>query len=107
MRRKVQAVLPLWMEEFLERQAEKYDLTLSESIRIAISIAIICHADHKYSDFKSNLEKVGIPEGAMDMVDDPEAKRILSDIYFEARKAVEFIDNKDRVKKNGRKPVSK
>ena len=99
MRKKVQAALPIWMEEFLERQAEKYDITISEAIRLAISIAIICHTGHKYEDFKTDLEKAGVPKGVREMMDDPEAKRIISDIYFEARKAVEFLYEKEALEK--------
>jgi len=95
-RKKVQAALPIWMEEYLMKQAEKHDLTLSEIIRIGISLAIICLTQHKYSSFKTSLEGIGIPAGKLASSDDPEKARIISDIYFEARKAIEFREEKEK-----------
>ena len=99
MRKKVQAALPIWMEEFLERQAEKYNITISEAIRLAVSISIISHTGHKYLDFKTDLEKAGVPKNEEELRENPEAKRIISDIYYEARKAVEFLYEKEALEK--------
>lgn len=84
------------MEEYLIKQAEKHDLTLSEIMRIGISLAIVCLTQHKYPYFKNSLEHLGIPAGKLTTCDEPEKSRIISDIYFEARKAIEFHEEKNR-----------
>jgi len=95
MGKKFQVVLPDWMEEYLETIADQFDLTISELLRLELSLGFIFFVDYFYPQFKApGLDEFGIPRA--DAVPSPEKLdrekmyKVLSRIYFEARKATDY-----------------
>ncbi len=95
MGKKFQVVLPVWMEDYLQNICDEYDLTISELLRLEISLAFICFVSHSYPEYEGpTMQDLGIPLAKdaphKDKVDREVMHRVLSKIYFEARKAADF-----------------
>jgi hypothetical protein len=101
MSKKFQVVLPDWMEEYLEALAARYDLTISELLRLELSLAFICFVNHFFPEYEGpTFEDLGIPTAkdvpALEKLDRERMHKVLSRFYFEARKAIEYhMKNKD------------
>jgi hypothetical protein len=94
MLKKYQVLIPVWLEDYIKYLAERYDLSFSEIIRAEICYAILCHVSHFFPEFKSGITPddilgMFIPQEGGDL-EREELLRILSKIYFETRKAVEY-----------------
>ena len=92
--KKYQVLIPVWLEDYIKFMAEKYDLSFSEIIRAEICFAILCHVSHFFPDYKSGITpddilSMFIPQKGKEL-EREELLRVLSKIYFETRKAVEF-----------------
>jgi hypothetical protein len=95
MKKKFQVVLPMWMEDYLSDIANEYDLTISELLRLELSLAIICFVSHFFPEYEGpSMQDLGIPLAAeapsVESLDREKMHRVLSKIYFEARKAAEY-----------------
>lgn len=95
MGKKFQVVLPGWMEEYLQLIASHYDLTISELLRLELALAFLCFVNHSFPEYEGpSFEDLGIPLAAEapnhDKIDREQMHKVLSKIYFEARKAVDF-----------------
>jgi hypothetical protein len=95
------------MEEYLETIASQFDLTISELLRLELSLGFIFFVDYFLPQFKApSLDEFGIPRA--DAVPSPEKldrekmHRVLSRIYFEARKATDYHLNAERKQKKRR-----
>lgn len=95
MSKKFQVVLPDWMEDYLQTMCKEYDLTISEALRLEISLGFICFVSHYFPEYEGpGMRDLGIPI-AKDAppnaeIDREKMHKVLSRIYFEARKAVDF-----------------
>jgi hypothetical protein len=102
--KKYQVLIPDWLEDYVKYLAERYDLTFSEIIRAEICYAILCHVTHFFPDFKPAInpnEILGwLRNTPGEKLEKEELRRVLSKIYFEARKAIEY-------RLLGEKPVPK
>lgn len=94
MLKRYQVLLQDWLEDYLTLLVDRYDLSFSEVIRIALCIEILTVVPLLYPEFKSDMDAKKISElierkneGA---IDQDEIHRFMSKIYFEARKAVEY-----------------
>jgi hypothetical protein len=91
--KKYQVLIPDWLEDYVKYLADRYDLTFSEIIRAEICYAILCHVAYFFPDFKPTINPNEILEWLRNAPgEDPEKEelhRVLSKIYFEARKAIE------------------
>jgi hypothetical protein len=95
MGKKFQVVLPVWMEDYLQSICHEYDLTISELLRLEISLAFICFVSHYFPEYEGpSMKDLGIPLAKdappRDKIDREVMHRVLSKIYFEARKAADF-----------------
>ncbi len=95
MGKKFQVVLPMWMEDYLQSICSEYDLTISELLRLEISLAFICFVSHFFPEYKGpTMQDLGIPLAKdappREKVDREVMHRVLSKIYFEARKAADY-----------------
>ena len=94
MQKRIQAVLPDWLEEYINFIAERYDISVSEAIRSQICLAIISLVTEMYPDYDSEFSAKDIYESVKqfdgDKLDREAFLKLLSKTYFEARKAVEF-----------------
>lgn len=93
MKKKFQVVVPDWLEDYLNFLVERYDLNISEVIRLEICFAILAMTEKLFPEYKSNLstEKITeLPRTKTEDIEREQLMRILSKIYFEARKAAEY-----------------
>lgn len=94
MLKRYQVLLPDWLEDNIKLFADRYDLSFSEVIRAKICVAILAAMPKVYPEHEPGLTL----EEIMDMfmgtnavkMEREEVHRMLSKIYFEARKAVEY-----------------
>jgi hypothetical protein len=96
---KFQVLLPDWLEDYVEFLSEKYDLPISEIIRMQVSAAGLFMVAMLYPDFKTNLSleiMKNIPAEYEQEPDVAALKRKLSKLYHESRKAVEFRMEKEK-----------
>jgi hypothetical protein len=97
-------VLPDWMEEYLEVVAERYDLTISEILRLELSLAFICFVNHFFPEYKGpSFGDLGIPTAkeapSLEELDRERMHKILSRFYFEARKSTDYHMKKEKLRK--------
>jgi uncharacterized alpha/beta hydrolase family protein len=96
---KFQVLLPEWLADYIHYLAEKYDMKISEVIRIQVSAAALTMAKHLYPEFETDIE--------MDLVittmaehakkhDKERVERVVSKLLFETRKAIEYRIEKDK-----------
>lgn len=95
MSKKFQVVLPHWMGEYLEALAARYDLPISELLRLELSLAFICFVNHFFPEYDGpTFEDLGIPTAkdvpTLEKFDRERMHKVLSRFYFEARKSIDF-----------------
>ena len=103
MSKKYQVVLPDWMEEYLEGIAARFDLTISETLRLELSLAFICFVSHYFPEYDGpTFKDLGIPTAKeappLENLNGERMHKILSRFYFEARKAVDYHMKKEKLK---------
>ncbi len=104
MLKKYQVLLPDWLEEHVKFLAMKYDLSFSEIIRGELCYTTLSAIMHRYPEYKPKLS----PEKIMELFqehdyadsEETEIYRIMTDIYFETRKALEYWKEKKSNKKD-------
>lgn len=95
MSKKFQVVLPDWMEEYLEALSKRFDLTISEIMRLELSLAFICFVNHYFPEYDGpSFGDLGIPianeSPSLENIDRERMHKILSRFYFEARKSIDY-----------------
>ncbi len=94
MLKRYQVLLTDWQGEYVKFAAEKYDLSFSEILRIMISFCAIEIAKYEHPGYKTKVRPGQFMEKCKKMVkdgiDESELHAYLSQMYFEARKAVEY-----------------
>ncbi|MFH1655705.1 MAG: hypothetical protein ABH954_03750 [Candidatus Omnitrophota bacterium] len=105
MLKRSQLLISDWQMEYIKKSAEYFDLSISEITRILISEAILSitfslYPKQKGLITKAKLTKIKKRFGKISIPIE-ERHRIISQLYFEARKAVERnrIFNKARKKR--------
>ncbi len=99
MLKRYQVLLPDWLEDYVKYLTEKYDLSFSEVIRAEICSSILSSVSYQFPDYKPELTFGDILKKIKKDVDKLEREdihRILSTLYFEARKAVEYRMKQDK-----------
>jgi hypothetical protein len=100
-----QVLLEDWQIQYLQAVAEAHDISVSEALRVIFSMGTICAVEAIHPEYKSAvplleiakmMKKTNQRPFSMDYV-----HKMISTIYFEARKAVEF--RIPRLKKLGKK----
>lgn len=100
MLKRFQVLLPDWLEDYVRYLVDKYDLSFSEVIRAEICCSIISSVASLFPDYKPGLT---IDDIFQKIKDDnlykstrEDVHRIISSLYFEARKAAEFRMKKEK-----------
>jgi hypothetical protein len=92
--KKYQVLIPEWLEDYIKYLAERYDLSISEIIRAEICFAVIGQVSHFYPEYKPGISNAEVLETFKSHLgkdfEREEIHRILSKVYFETRKAVEY-----------------
>jgi hypothetical protein len=111
MLKRCQILLEDWQEEYLKDIADRYDQSFSEITRVMLSesfLHVISLLQPEYKagisdqEFKQMIKKSVDPRTALG-----EQHRLLSRLYFEARKAVEYRLGKVKKQGNRRKDPKK
>jgi len=102
-----QVLLTDWLTDYIKNLSKKYDVSFSEVIRVVLCLffgEIISSFHPKYKfpfkkkEIVSTLNKI-----VNKKMSEEEIHRIISQVYFEARKAIEYRLNNDRkIKKKPR-----
>ena len=95
MLKRTQILLEPWQVEHYKIVSEKYDVSFSEMIRMALCLDIIMATKirfpkHKIEIDKNVLEKAIKNRNILENMGEEEFHKMLSRIYFEARKATEL-----------------
>lgn len=105
MLKRYQVLLPDWLGNYLKYIVDKHDVSFSEAIRLEVCFSVLSSVTNLYPEYKPSMTPREILEfykkdaqSGKNMV---EMHRIMSNIYFEARKAAEY--RLDKGKKPGKK----
>ena len=94
MLKRYQVLLPEWLEENIKHIADEYDLSFSEIVRGEICFATLTALMYLYPEYKAGITTEEILNRFKDQtqskLEREDLHRILSKIYFETRKAVEY-----------------
>jgi len=88
-----QVLLSDWQVEYAKYISERYDLSLSEAIRIALSVGYLYIVSSAQPEYKAGIDKKQLLDRmkeASDPANEAEMHKFISKIYFEARKATEY-----------------
>lgn len=101
MLKRYQVLIPDWLEEYIKWGVKKYGLSFSELIRLEICQAVIAYMCERYPEYKSGYTMKdflkGISRFEKGEMNPEYLDRIISTIYFEARKAIEYRFAKEKV----------
>ena len=103
MLKRYQVLLPDWLEDYVKLLVDKYDLSFSEVIRTMLCSWILTTVPSLYPELKLGLTTKDIydmvkAEAQVNMKRE-DVHRMLSKIYFESRKAVEYRMVQEKKKK--------
>lgn len=94
MLKRYQVLLPDWLGDYIKILVDKYDLNFSEVIRVEICMAILNSTPNLYPEYKPGIMSKEIyrlqREEAQEDMEREDTHSILSKIYFETRKAIEY-----------------
>ena len=95
-----QVLLEKWLDDYIEILTKKYDLSTSSIIRAHMCLAIVCLLPRLYPEYKTKSIDEEMVEFAKKVSkkehEDMEVHHMLSDITYEARKAIEFWFSKEK-----------
>jgi hypothetical protein len=93
MLKRYQVLLPDWLENYIVQIAELYDLSFSEIIRSEICFSILSSTKLLFPEYKMEITPKEVLELSIgqNKVGEEEKHRLLSKIYFETRKALEYM----------------
>ena len=100
MLKRCQVLLSDWQVDFIKKSAEKYDFSFSEVIRILVSEASLNILHSLYPGKKIGIDSKELTK-LKKAVNDPsvnseEVHKMISKLYFEARKAVDYMQEEDQ-----------
>jgi len=101
--KKYQVFIPEWLDDYMKRAAFKYDVSISEMLRIELCFAALCTITTLYPEYKADFSIKEIIEKAKEYgkaeLEREEFHRLLSLLYFETRKAIEYRYKKEKSRK--------
>lgn len=105
MLKRYQVLLPDWLGNYLQYIVDKHDVSFSEAIRLEVCFAVLSSVTNLYPEYKPGMTPREFLESykkeAQSGMNLAEMRKIMSNIYFEARKAAEYRLDK------GKKPEKK
>ena len=104
MLKRYQVLLNGWLGDHVKNVSQKYDISFSETIRALLCtqlIQIVAEAYPAKYKQKHTFKEVAkiVRQRAQDKMKEEEFHRFLSQIYFEARKAIEVWDQEEKKRK--------
>ncbi len=90
MLKRCQILIEDWQLDFLQVIIDEFDISLSEAVRMCMSYGFLCgisvlHPETKYGLDVKTIRKVAVGNLPKDVM-----HKLLSKVYFEARKAVDY-----------------
>ena len=94
MLKRYQVLLSDWLGAYAQFISEEYDLSFSESVRVLMCVGALQSIKEVFPKYKAKMT-IGQVVRKIRSVEDPSLKeevthRLLSEGYFETRKAIEF-----------------
>lgn len=100
MLKRYQVLLPDWMGDNIKYYIDMYGLSFSEGIRAELCSAIIATVQLQFPEYKPDITLEEIIDKLKKMrnrkIKKEEINKILSKVYFEARKASEYRHSKEK-----------
>jgi hypothetical protein len=96
---KFQVLLPEWLADYVHYLAGKYDMKISEVIRIQVSAAALFMAMRLHPELNVDIEIDQVAKGMAEHAnqkDKEKLERLVSKLLFETRKAVEYRMDKEK-----------
>ena len=108
MLKRYQILLDEWIADFAKTRSDRFDMSFSENVRLALCIYYGTMISELYPDFKFKytLDKVTPVIHKYSGTEESEEKKhkLISEIYYEARKAMEYYTHQQA---KGARPVGK
>ena len=103
MLKRCQVLLSDWLVDYIKDNAEKFDVSFSEVIRLSLCMQFGSWISQNYPNHKFAFDQKKLKK-AMQAVYEENGSRedehkLMSKIYFEARKAIEFALSKEKKSK--------
>ena len=94
MQKRYQVLLPDWLEVYIKYLVDQHNFSFSEIIRLLICISSLLAITRFHPEYKPNIsfEEIFNPSRKGDPKDmnREELNKLMSKIYFETRKAIDF-----------------
>ena len=94
MLKRYQVLLPDWLEEYIKIGVESYGFSFSEFIRLEVCFSILSQIPKLHPEYKpnGNLQAIfeAIGQSTTKIPDKSKYAGVVSQIYFETRKAIEY-----------------
>ena len=94
MQKRYQVLIPEWLEDYIKLGVKKYGLSFSELLRLEICLSVISTMEALYPSYETTFSAKevfqAVQKYSKGRVDKEEMDKLISKIYFEARKAIEF-----------------
>lgn len=86
--------MPEWLEDYIKLGVKKFGLSFSELLRLEICLSVISTMEALYPTYKTTFSVKEVFQAAQRFskgkLDEEERDKLISKVYFEARKAIEF-----------------
>ncbi len=94
MLKRYQVLLPDWLEEYINIGVEAYSISFSETIRLLVCFSILTQITTIHPEYNPTLTVEDIlreiQKASSDHAEKKSFSRLISQVYFETRKAIEF-----------------
>jgi hypothetical protein len=105
MLKRYQVLLSEWLADHIKHTSEKYDISFSEIIRLALCLNILKSVSEVYPKCRrklrlsKNLFSDIMSNKSKEDIDQEELHKLISQVYFEGRKATECCAKCAKVRK--------
>jgi len=98
MYKRYQVLLPDWLEDYIKYISKKYNMSFSEILRLELCFSMLSTAAEFFKEHNANISRqdifVEVEKYSKGLIDKKEFNKFISKIYFETRKAVEYMFEK-------------
>ena len=95
-----QVLLPHWLENHVKNRAELLDMSISETLRIQICVAVLSFHHVQFPEYETKMTVKCLSEilrmCLTKTIPRDEIHQLMSEIYYETRKALEYRYKNDK-----------
>ncbi|MFC1704287.1 hypothetical protein ACFL1E_05875 [Candidatus Omnitrophota bacterium] len=104
MLKRYQILLNDWLADHIRAASEKYDISFSETTRLALCLQFMQLVNKVYPKYKPKVTEAEITNlilkrNKSKVIESDKQHKLFSKIYFETRKALEFWATQEKKKK--------